>query len=514
MRTWGPLTAVCLGTFMLLLDVTIAVVALPDMARALHASLSDLQWVIDGYALALAALLLGVGAAADILGRRRVHVAGVVLFAVASLLCGLASGPGMLVAARGLQGVGAAAMFATTLPLLGSVYHGRQRSAALGVWGAVSGGAAAVGPVLGGVLTEGPGWRWIFFVNLPVSVASVWLTLRVVPESRGPRGAGSRPWATIDWAGTVAFAGFAGAMTYAVVRAGTDGWTSAVTAGSFGLAALALLCFVLVERRAVHPLLDLSLLRKPAFVGVMLGALAFNGAAFGVIPYLSLWMQTVLGMSPVRAGLTLLPLTGASVVVAILAGKLLHGVPARLTIGGGLLLIGSGAFCQAVLDAGTGWTVLVPGLVLVGIGTGFVSPAIAGAALAAVPAERAGMAGGAVNTVRQLGYALGVTLFGAVLTSRIQETLPHDAAHTLAGGGAEALRGTLSEHTVRAAFASGLNAASVAAGVTGAVAGALVLVLVRTRRPAPGAGPTGVLPPMSPGRTDSVEITVSKLTEP
>jgi hypothetical protein len=167
-----------------------------------------------------------------------------------------------------------------------------------------------------------------------------------------------------------------------------------------------------------------------------------------------------------------------------------------------------------VLDAGTGWTVLVPGLVLVGIGTGFVSPAIAGAALAAVPAERAGMAGGAVNTVRQLGYALGVTLFGAVLTSRIQETLPHDAAHTLAGGGAEALRGTLSEHTVRAAFASGLNAASVAAGVTGAVAGALVLVLVRTRRPAPGAGPTGVLPPMSPGRTDSVEITVSKLTEP
>ncbi|GAX48701.1 MFS transporter [Streptomyces olivochromogenes] len=476
MRTWGPLTAVCLGTFMLLLDVTIAVVALPDMARALHASLSDLQWVIDGYALALAALLLGVGAAADILGRRRVHVAGVVLFAVASLLCGLASGPGMLVAARGLQGVGAAAMFATTLPLLGSVYQGRQRSTALGVWGAVSGGAAAVGPVLGGLLTEGPGWRWIFFVNLPVSVASVWLTLRVVPESRGPRGM------RIDWAGTVAFACFAGATTYGVVRAGADGWTSGVVTGSFGTAALALVAFVLVERRVAHPLLDLSLLRKPAFVGVMAGALAFNGVAFGVIPYLSIWMQTVLGMSPVRGGLTLLPLTGATMVVAILAGKLLHGVPARLTIGGGLLLVGSGAFCQAVLDAGTSWTVLVPGLVLVGIGTGLVSPAIAGAALAAVPPERAGMAGGAVNTVRQLGYALGVAVFGTVLTSRMQDTLSHDAAHTLAGGGAGALRGPLSEHTLRAAFASGLDTASVAAGVTGMVAGALVLVLVRTPR--------------------------------
>ncbi|MFI6488477.1 MFS transporter [Streptomyces sp. NPDC050564] len=481
MRTWGPLTAVCLGTFMLLLDVTIGVVALPDMARALHASLSDLQWVIDGYALALAALLLGVGAAADILGRRRVHVAGVVLFAVASLLCGLASGPGMLVAARGLQGVGAAAMFATTLPLLGSVYQARQRSVALGVWGAVSGSAAAVGPVLGGLLTEGPGWRWIFFVNLPVSVASVWLTLKVVPESRGPRGM------RIDWAGTAAFACFAGATTYGVVRAGSDGWTSAVTTGAFALAALSLVGFVLVERRVAHPLLDLSLLRKPAFVGVMVGALAFNGAAFGVIPYLSIWMQTVLDMSPVRGGLTLLPMTGASVVIAILAGKLLHGVPARLTMGGGLLLIGSGVFCQAVLDAAVSWTALVPGLVLVGIGTGFVSPAIAGAALAAVPPERAGMAGGAVNTVRQLGYALGVAVFGTVLTSRMQDTLSHDAAHTLAGGGAGALRGTLSEHTLRAAFASGLNTASVVAGVTGVTAGALVLMLARTPRPAASA---------------------------
>jgi EmrB/QacA subfamily drug resistance transporter len=476
MRTWGPLTAVCLGTFMLLLDVTIVVVALPDMARSLHTSLSDLQWVVDGYALALAALLLGVGAAADLLGRRRVHVVGVVLFAAASLLCGLASGPVALVAARAVQGVGAAAMFATTLPLLGSVYQGRQRSAALGVWGAVSGAAAAVGPVLGGVLTEGPGWRWIFFVNLPVSVLAVALTLRLVPESRGPRGM------RVDWAGTVTFAAFAGGITYAVVRAGEDGWTSSPALGAFALAALAMVCFVLVERRVAHPLLDLSLLRKRAFVGAMVGALAFNGVAFGVTPYVSIWMQTLLGMSPVRGGLTLLPLTVAAMVVAVLVGRLLHGAPARLTIGGGLLLTAAGCLCQAVLDAGSGWVVLVPGFVLVGVGTGFVSPTVAGAALAAVPPERAGMAGGAVNTVRQLGYALGVAAFGTVLTSRMGGTLPHDAAHTLAGGGAGALSGTFSEHALRTAFASGLDAALVTAGVVGLVAGAAVLVLVRQPR--------------------------------
>ncbi|MEU8032163.1 MFS transporter [Streptomyces sp. NPDC049099] len=492
MRTWGTLTAVCLGTFMLLLDVTIVVVALPDMAASLHASLGDLQWVVDGYALALAALLLGVGAAADVLGRRRVHVAGVVVFAAASLLCGLASGPGTLVAARALQGLGAAAMFATTLPLLGSVYRGRQRSAALGVWGAVSGGAAAVGPVLGGLLTEGPGWRWIFFVNLPVSVLEVWLTLRMVPESRGARGR------SVDWAGTAAFAVFAGGATYAVVRAGEDGWSAAATLTAFAVAALALAVFVLVERRVAHPLLDLSLLRRPAFAGVMVASFAFNGVAFGAIPYLSLWMQTLLGLSPVRGGLTLLPMTVVSMLVAVLVGRLLHGVPAWLTVGGGLLLIASGTLCQAVLDAGSDWTALVPGFVLVGAGTGFVVPTMSGAALAAVPAERAGMAGGAVNTVRQLGYALGVAVFGTVLTSRMTGALPSGAAHALAGGGAGALRDGFPEPVLRAAFASGLNAGLVVAGLTGMAAGVLVLLLVRRGRPAPqqasGAVPERTVP--------------------
>ena len=501
MRTWGPLTAVCLGTFMLLLDVTIVVVALPDMAAGLHASLSDLQWVMDGYALALAALLLGVGAAADVLGRRRVHVVGVVLFAAASLWCGVASGPGMLVAARAVQGVGAAAMFATTLPLLGSVYQGKQRSVALGVWGAVSGAAAAVGPVLGGLLSDGPGWRWIFYVNLPVSVAAVWLTLRVVPESRGPRGR------RIDWAGTATFAALAGAVTYGAVRAGSHGWTESGTLVSFAVAVVALVCFVFVERRSADPLIDPRLLLKPAFAAVLAGSLAFSAAAFGVMAYTSIWLQTLLGMSPVRGGAVFLWLSLASFTVAAAGGRLLHGVPTRITIGGGLLLIGSGQFCMTVLDAGSDASTLIPGLILVGVGTGLVSPGIAGAALAAVPPERAGMAGGAVNTFRQLGYALGIAVFGTVLTTRMRDTLPHDAAHALAGGGADGLRGAFSEHTLRTAFASGLDTAAGVAGLVAMAAGVLVLALVRT----PGAERTGertgvtksAAPALSEGSTPS-----------
>ncbi|MFF4358844.1 MFS transporter [Streptomyces sp. NPDC001604] len=477
MRTWGPLTAVCLSTFMLLLDVTIAVVALPDMAGSLHASLSDLQWVMDGYALALAALLLGTGAAADILGRRRVHVVGVVVFATASLLCGLAGGPGMLIASRALQGLGGAAMLATTLPLVGSVYQGRQRSVALGVWGAVSGAAAAVGPVLGGVLTDGPGWRWIFYVNLPVSVAAVWLTLKVVPESHGSRER------RVDWVGTVTFAGFAGGLTYGAVRAGEHGWGETGTLVTFAAAAVALVCFLAVERRGTDPLLDPRLFLKPAFSVVMLGALAFNAGAFGLMAYDSIWMQSLLGMSPVRGGAVFLWMSLSAFVVAAAGGRLLHGVPARITVGGGLLLVGSGQFCMTVLDAGSTASALAPGMVLVGVGTGLAAPGIAGAALAAVPPERSGMAGGAVNTFRQLGLALGIAVYGTVLTSRMQSTLPHDAAHALAGGAAGALRGGFSEHALRSAFASGLNTAAVAAGLTATVAGALVIVLVRTARP-------------------------------
>ncbi|MER5890580.1 MFS transporter [Streptomyces sp. NPDC001941] len=483
MRTWGPLAAVSLGTFMLLLDVTIVIVALPDMAASLGSTFSGLQWVIDVYALVLAALLLGAGAAADQLGRRRAYLAGTGLFALASLACGLASSTGALVAARAVQGLGAAAMFATTLSLLGAAYQGRRRSVALGVWGAVSGAAAALGPVLGGVLTQSFGWRWIFFVNLPVAAVAMALTLRAVRPD-GPRRGGR-----VDWAGTVAFALAAGAATYGVVRAGEQGWASARTLATFALALAALVVFVLVERRVAAPLIDLRLLRGRSFVTVLVAACAFNAAAFAVLPYTSIWLQTLLGMSPVRAGLALLPLAGTSFVIAALAGRLLHGAPARFVVGGGMVLIGAGTLAQGVLGAASSWTALLPGLVVAGLGVGLVSPGLAGAALASVPPRDAGMAGGAVNTARQLGYALGVAVFGTVATSAIGGSLhDKDAAHALAGGAAGALRGAFSQEALRTAFASGLNAAAWVAGAVGVLAGLAVLAWVRTPEPGPAGG--------------------------
>ncbi|OON81771.1 MFS transporter [Streptomyces tsukubensis] len=479
MRTWGPLVAVCLGTFMLLLDVTIVIVALPDMHSTLGASFSQMQWVVDIYALALAALLLGAGAAADAVGRRAVYVGGTTLFALASLACGLSTSPGMLIAMRAVQGVGGAAMFATTLSLLGAAYQGRRRSVALGVWGAVSGAAAALGPVLGGMLVQWLDWRWIFLVNVPVSVVAVWLTLRVVAGGRG-KGSGR-----IDWAGTASFTVFAGVATFGVVRAGEEGWTSAVTGWTLALAVLALVVFVVVERRVARPLLDLRLFLRPSFTVVMLGALAFNAAAFGVLPYTSVWLQTLLGMSPVHAGLSMLPLAGVSFVVAAVGGRLLHGVAPRWLLGGGLVLIGAGTLAQAVLDAHSSATTLFAGLAVAGVGTGLVSPALGGAALSSVPPEKAGMAGGAVNTFRQLGYALGVAAFGTVVTSGMTDSLrasthdPAGAAHTLAGGAASALRGSVPEGALRSAFASGLNGAALVAGIVGIVGGAAVLLLMR-----------------------------------
>ncbi|MDJ0344316.1 MFS transporter [Streptomyces sp. H10-C2] len=507
MRKWGPLVAVCLGTFMLLLDVTIVIVALPDITSSLGASLSDLQWVIDIYALALAALLIGAGSAADVVGRRKMYVAGTIVFAGASLACGLAPNTTVLVAMRAVQGIGAAAMFATTLSLLAAVYQGRDRSVALGVWGAVSGGAAALGPIAGGLLTEGIDWRWIFFVNLPVSLAAVWLTLKVVPESRR-EGAGHR----IDWAGTGTFTLFAGLTTYAVIRADAVGWGSGRTIGTLVAAVAALGLFIAVERRTSHPLLDLALFRNASFVGVMAGALALNAAAFGFLPYTSIWLQTLLGLSPVIAGLVLVPLAAISFLTAALGGRFLHGAPYRLVIGTGLLLIGAGAFAQSALDAGSGWPSLTAGLLLAGIGVGLVNPAVAGAALASVPPHRAGMASGAVNTFRQLGYALGVAVFGTIVTSRMESSLrgqvpdPHGAARALAGGGAQGLLGRTPaggraavDHALHVAFASGLSTATVVAGVIGILAGVAVLLLVKTpaaRPVAPGAAPAG--PPIGP----------------
>src|SRR5207248_3133307 len=258
MRKWWPLVAVCLGAFMLLVDVTIVVVTLPAIGRDLHGSFTDLQWVMDAYALALAAGLMAAGSLADRFGRRRTYVAGLALFAVASLGCGLAPYAGTLIAARPVRGVGGAAMFASTLAVLNLAYQGRDRAVAFGVWGAVTGAAAAAGPLLGGLLTEHVGWRSIFLVNLPVSVVTVALAVRVLAESRDPRARG------VDLPGVVTFTVSAGAFTYALMRAGSAGWASRAPLAWFALGLGSLVAFAVAQRRRRYPMLDLNLLRRAA----------------------------------------------------------------------------------------------------------------------------------------------------------------------------------------------------------------------------------------------------------
>jgi EmrB/QacA subfamily drug resistance transporter len=306
---WWPLVAICLGSFMLLLDVTIVTVALPDMAADLQASFSSLQWVLDVYALVLAALLLGAGSLADIVGRRRAYVLGLALFALGSLACGLAPSAGVLITARGLQGIGGALMFATTTAMLNATYHGRDRGVAFGVWGAVNGAGSALGPLVGGLLTEHAGWRWIFLVNLPVSVLTIALTLAVCVETRRP--------ARVDVPGILAFTVFAGGLTYALILAGSHGWTS--SAPFLVLAAVALGVFLWIERRVAHPLLDLGLFRSASFAATITAGLILMAAAFAMLAYTSVWMQGVLGLTPIEAGIALLPMAVCSFLVSAIA---------------------------------------------------------------------------------------------------------------------------------------------------------------------------------------------------
>ncbi|BDM73386.1 MFS transporter [Streptomyces nigrescens] len=494
---WWPLTAITLGNFLLLVDVTIVNTALPRIADGLGASFTSLQWVLDVYALALAALLMVAGSAADLFGRRRLYVAGLALFALASLACGLAPGPGVLIAARAVQGVGAAAMFATNTPLLMACYRGRDRGVAFGVWGGTSGAAAAIGPVLGGLLTEYADWRAIFLVNLPLTAVAVVITLRRVPESYGDPSrsrtdaAGGSPVARIDWPGAASFTVCAGALTYGLIRGGERGWSEAGTLGSLAVAALALVAFLVIERRVRRPLLDLGLLRRPSFATLMAAALLLQAAAFPYLTFVGLWVQNILGLSPVRAGLAVTPMAVMSLLVGALGGRHLQRMAPQLPVGLGLLLTGAGALLHRVLlDAGAGWATLVPGLAVSGVGIGMAMPVLVSAALGAAPPWRAGMASGAVNTFRQLGYALGIAVLGTVFA---------DALHGVRGSAAHP---AVSRQAVNAAYLSGLRDIVAISGLVAVAAGVLVLAVVRRRA---GDGADGSGPGDRSGRARAAE---------
>jgi EmrB/QacA subfamily drug resistance transporter len=491
LHRWVPLVTVCLGSFMLLLDVTVVNVALPDMAADLKTSFQSLQWVIDAYAVALAALVLGAGSFADILGHRRCYAAGLALFALASTACGLAPGPGALVAARAVQGVGAAAMFATVFALINANYSGRDRGIAFGMWGAVASASTAIGPIVGGFLTQAVSWRWIFVVNLPVSLVALGLCLVALKDAPG---IGRR---SVDLPGIAAFTAAAGGLTYGLIRANEHGWSQPGTWGWLGAVPILLAIFLAIEKRAADPMLDLSLLRNRSVVGVLLGGMLLSAAAFAGFTYTSIWLQSILGLSPIQAGLTSLPLSIAAFAVSALLGRFLLESRHGAIIGTGLLLIGAGGILSALLLNGSAsWPALLPGFAVSGIGVGLATPTLGSAATSAAPAERAGMAAGALNTARQLGFALGIAALGSVFAARAEQVLAsrhvpraHDLAEALSSGQAPfvfqrvpvAARGALGVQ-LHAAAASAVEVTFAVAGTVGLLAGGLVLVLVRPHR--------------------------------
>ena len=417
-RKWWTLIAVCTGVFMLLLDITIVNVALPDIQRAFHASLSDLQWTIDAYALTLAAFLLTAGSLADLFGRRLLFAIGLSIFTAGSLLCGVAGGPAFLVAARAGQGVGGAIMFATSLALIAQAFQGRDRATAFAVLGATTGVGVAVGPVLGGVLTSGISWRWIFFVNIPVGIAALLVTLRKVEESRNPFA--NRP----DVLGFLTFSTALAALVFGLIRSEPDGWGSTTVVVSLTAAAVLLAAFVVAEVVQREPMFDFGLLRKPSFGGGLLAALAINGSLFSLLTYLILYFQQTLGLSAAQTGVRFLPLTGAIFFASGIAGRLSERVPTRALIAPGFVLIGTGLLLMRGLTVDSSWTHVLPGMIVAGIGAGFVNVPLAATAIGIVEPARAGMASGINTTFRQVGTATGVAALGAIFARHLNVTNP------------------------------------------------------------------------------------------
>jgi MFS family permease len=413
-------------------------------------------------------------------------------------------------------------MFATTFALLNSNYNGRDRGVAYGLWGAVAGASAAIGPIIGGLLTEAISWRWIFFVNLPISVAAIVMCMVVLRDAHAPHRA------RVDIAGIVLFTGAAALVTYALIRANEDGWGSLGTWLLLAGGAVVLALFTAVESRTEYAMLDLALLKNKSFVGVIVGAGLMNFAAFASFTYTSIWLQSVLGLSPIDAGLTGLPLSLAAFVVSAAGGKLLAGRAPGKVIGTGLLLIGAGGLVGALLVHGSAtWPALIPGFLIIGVGVGLAMPTLSSSAMSAVPVQRGGMAAGAVNTSRQLGFAFGIALLGSVFSARVQSVLndhgvPHasTAAHLVAGGQAyQVLDATPSagraavEHALKVASVAGVQGTFLVGGIVGVLAGLLVLVLVRPAPTARSAGqPADTARSRANGSADHAAVTSGEPT--
>ena len=401
---------VCAATAMLMLDIAVVNTALSRIAEDLNTGLSGLQWVVDAYTLALASVVLTAGALADRLGRRRLFTIGLGIFTVASAACALAQDIVFLNTSRAVQGVGAAIMFAVSLALLANAYpNAKERAGALAAYGATIGGAFALGPLVGGLLTSGIDWQWIFLINIPFGIACIYVTRAYVVESRDPNAHG------VDWAGQLTLTAGLFLLVLALLRGNEDGWTSTLIVAELAGSAAALAAFVVAELRSAQPMLPLRYFRDGSFTGAQIAAFAISATFFAMFLYTTLYLQQILGLSAIEAGLVYLPGTLLLLVVSGATATVGAKLPARTMISVGLGMVAVGMALFTLAGVSSSWTIMLPGLLFACVGTGLFNPALTNVALSSVPHEQSGVAAGVNDTFRQAGIAVGVAALGALI---------------------------------------------------------------------------------------------------
>jgi EmrB/QacA subfamily drug resistance transporter len=465
-RKWWTLAAVSFGLFMIMLDNTVVNVALPSMQRDLDLGISELEWVVTGYALTFGAFMLTGGKLADRYGRRLAFVIGLAIFTASSLVCALSPDATWLIGARVVQGIGAALMNPSTLSIITATFPPRQRGTAIGIWAGVSAMALAIGPLVGGLLTEHINWSWVFYINVPIGIVAIAAAFLFIDESRD-----TSHEQRLDPLGLVSSGVGLLALSYGLIEANQYGWTSGRILASFVLAAVMLTAFVLLERHQRLPMLDLSLFRNGTFSGANGAMLLVGLAMFGVFFYVSLFMQQVLRFSPVEAGATFLPMTVLVIIVAPQAGRLTDRVGARWLVGAGLTLVAISLLWYTRLDASSDFWSILPGLLLGGAGMATAMTPTTAAAMGSVPVDKAGVGSAVLNSMRQVGGSLGIAIMGAVV------------AHYAAGGTGTAARDP-------EAFITGFHHALELAAVF-AFAGALVAVATIRKVHHPELAPEG-----------------------
>ena len=474
-RKWFTLAAVALGLFMIMLDNTVVNVALPSIQRDLESDLSELEWIVTGYALTFAALMLIGGKVADAYGRRLIFVLGIAVFTLASLWCGLATSGDALIAARVVQGAGAALMNPATLSIIAATFPPRERGTAIGIWAGTAALALAIGPLAGGLITEHLDWSWIFFVNIPVGILAIAASFVFIDESR------DETHERLDIPGLATSGIGLFALTYGLIEANTYGWGSARIVGAFAVAVAALGAFYLLERHQRTPMLPLELFRNRTFTGANSVILLVALAMFGVFFFVSLYMQNVLGYSAVEAGAAFLPMTLLIVVVAPIAGRMTDRVGSRafMTVGMTLLAIQLLYFSRLGADA-TYWE-LLPAMIIGGIGMASTMTPSAAAATRSVPVDKAGVGSAVLNAFRQVGGSMGIAVMGAIMAGQAGGQRPEPGA-------------PLSPEQLAAfkdAFMDGFESALLVAALIAAAGAVVAFLLVRPHEREEPAEPAG-----------------------